>query len=123
MQLFYYLSDPALEDALYEIEPMRRLGRLKLPDTSPDETTVLNFRHFLERAKLGILQEVNCYLKQQDFAVEGFDCRYQHHRRTQLNEEPGGQARSLDASHPRGQAVALWDENAHWRSRHAWSDP
>jgi len=49
MQLFYNLSDPAMEDALYEIESMRRFAGLKLSDALPDETTILNFRHFLER--------------------------------------------------------------------------
>ena len=53
MQLLYNLSDPALEDALYEIESMRRFAGLRLSDNLPDETTILNFRHFLERNKFG----------------------------------------------------------------------
>ncbi|TVQ27203.1 MAG: IS5 family transposase [Wenzhouxiangella sp.] len=67
MQLFYNLSDPAMEDALYEIESMRRFAGLKLSDALPDETTILNFRHFLERHKLGnkIFNEVNRHLQQQ----------------------------------------------------------
>jgi transposase, IS5 family len=52
MQLFYNLSDPAMEDALYEIQSMRQFGGLKL-DRLPDETTILNFRHFLEQHGLG----------------------------------------------------------------------
>lgn len=48
MQLFYNLSDPAMEDALYEIESMRHFAGLKL-DRLPDETTIFNFRHFLEQ--------------------------------------------------------------------------
>ena len=53
MQLLYNLSDPAMEDALYEIESMRRFAGLRLSDNLPDETTVLNFRHFLEAHKFG----------------------------------------------------------------------
>lgn len=53
LQLFYNLSDPAMEDALYEIESMRHFAGLRLSDRLPDETTILNFRHFLERHKLG----------------------------------------------------------------------
>jgi transposase, IS5 family len=53
MQLIYNLSDPAMEDALYEIESMRRFAGLRLSDNLPDETTILNFRHFVERHKLG----------------------------------------------------------------------
>ena len=51
MQLFYNLSDPAMEDALYEIESMRQFAGLKL-DRLPDETTILKFRHFLERHQI-----------------------------------------------------------------------
>jgi IS5 family transposase len=53
MQLLYNLSDPAMEDALYEIESMRRFAGLRLADNLPDETTILNFRHFLEEHKFG----------------------------------------------------------------------
>ena len=52
LQLFYNLSDPALEDALYEVESMRRFAGVGL-DRVPDETTILNFRHLLERHALG----------------------------------------------------------------------
>lgn len=53
MQLIYNLSDPAMEDALYEIESMRRFAGLRLSNSLPDETTILNFRHFLEKHKFG----------------------------------------------------------------------
>jgi transposase, IS5 family len=53
LQLFYNLSDPAMEDALYEIDSMRRFAGLRLSDRLPDETTILNFRHFLEKHDLG----------------------------------------------------------------------
>lgn len=53
MQLIYNLSDPAMEDALYEIESMRRFAGLRLSGNLPDETTILNFRHFIEQHKLG----------------------------------------------------------------------
>jgi IS5 family transposase len=67
MQLFYNLSDPALEDALYEIESMRRFAGLSLAGPLPDETTILKFRHLLERHNLGrvILKEVNGHLAEQ----------------------------------------------------------
>ena len=53
LQLVYNYSDPAMEDALYEIEPLRRFARLSLRGAIPDETTLLNFRHLLERHGLG----------------------------------------------------------------------
>jgi len=64
MQLFYNLSDPGMEDALYEIESMRRFAGLRLSEPLPDETTILNFRRFLERHKLGkkLFEEINRHL-------------------------------------------------------------
>jgi len=50
LQQWYALSDPAMEDALYEIESMRRFAGLELADDAmPDETTILKFRHLLEK--------------------------------------------------------------------------
>ncbi len=65
MQLFYNLSDPAMEDALYEMESMRRFAGLSLTGPIPDETTILNFRHLLEKHQLSqmILKEVNHHLE------------------------------------------------------------
>jgi IS5 family transposase len=67
MQLFYNLSDPAMEDALYEIESMRRFAGLSLSGPLPDESTILKFRHLLEKNKLGkeILKEVNLHLERE----------------------------------------------------------
>ena len=71
LQLFYNLSDPAMEDALYEIESMRRFAGLRLSDPLPDESTILNFRHLLERHRLGkvIFEEVNRHLKRQGLSL------------------------------------------------------
>ena len=53
MQQWYGLSDPAMEDALYDIESMRRFADINIEvDVIPDETTILNFRHLLERHDL-----------------------------------------------------------------------
>ena len=64
MQLFYNLSDPAMEDALYEIESMRRFAGLRLSDSLPDETTILKFRHLLEKHNLGkkLFREIEKHL-------------------------------------------------------------
>jgi IS5 family transposase len=53
MQQWYGLSDPAMEDSLYDSESMRRFARIDLEaDVIPDETTILNFRHLLEEHHL-----------------------------------------------------------------------
>ncbi len=51
-QLFYNMSDPGMEDMLHEVESVRRFAGLK-SSALPDETTILNFRHLLERHGLG----------------------------------------------------------------------
>ena len=67
VQLFYNLSDPGMEDLLYESDPVRRFVGLKLTGPLPDETTILNFRHLLERHRLGqgLLEEINNHLESQ----------------------------------------------------------
>ena len=67
VQLFYNLSDPGMEDLLYESDPVRRFVGLKLTGPLPDETTILNFRHLLEQHNLGqgLLEEINAHLESQ----------------------------------------------------------
>ena len=64
MQNWFGLSDPAMEEALYEITSMRKFAGLSLPGSIPDETTILNFRHLLESNELApeILSRINAYL-------------------------------------------------------------
>ena len=54
LQQWYSLSDPAMEDALIEVPTMRRFAGIELiSDRIPDETTILAFRHLLEKHELG----------------------------------------------------------------------
>jgi IS5 family transposase len=67
MQQWYGLSDPAMEDALYDIESMRRFADIDIEvDVIPDETTILNFRHLLERHNLTkqIFEKTKRYLSE-----------------------------------------------------------
>jgi IS5 family transposase len=67
MQQWYGLSDPAMEDALYDIESMRRFADIDIEvDVIPDETTILNFRHLLERHNLTkqIFEKTQRYLSE-----------------------------------------------------------
>jgi transposase, IS5 family len=53
MQQWFNLSDPQAEDALYDMESMRRFAGIELAeDAVPDETTILKFRHLLEKHRL-----------------------------------------------------------------------
>jgi len=53
LQLWFNLSDPAVEEALYD-SARAGLARIDLGrEPAPDETTVCKFRHLLEKHKLG----------------------------------------------------------------------
>jgi IS5 family transposase len=50
LQQWFNLSDPQAEDAIYDSESMRRFARVELGDDKvPDESTILRFRHRLEK--------------------------------------------------------------------------
>ena len=67
VQLCYNLSDPAMEDLLYEAESVRRFAGLRLTESLPDESTILHFRHLLERHQLGqgLFEEIKGHLEEQ----------------------------------------------------------
>jgi len=72
MQNWFNYSDRQMEDALYEIESIRRFsGFSSVLDSLPDETSVLNFRHLLEKHDLTkrILATINEQLKEQGLMV------------------------------------------------------
>ena len=65
LQLWFNLSDPAVEESLYDSVAMRSFVGIDLgQEAAPDETTVCKFRHLLERHELGkpLLSTVNGYL-------------------------------------------------------------
>jgi len=72
MQNWFGLSDPAMEEALYEITPMRTFAGLTLTKAIPDETTILNFRHLLKANELApeILRRVNAYLSRKGLMLK-----------------------------------------------------
>jgi len=50
LQQWFNLSDPAMEEMLIDSESMRRFAGINLMDDPvPDETTILKFRHLLEK--------------------------------------------------------------------------
>lgn len=64
MQNWFGLSDPGMEEALYEIVPLRQFARLPMTGALPDETTILNFRRLLETHELAaqMFDAVNAHL-------------------------------------------------------------
>ena len=61
MQQWFTLSDPAMEEALHDIPMFREFAGLAVGQRLPDESTILRFRHLLEKHQLAqrILAVVN----------------------------------------------------------------
>ena len=70
MQQWYGLSDPGMEDSLYDVASMRRFAGVAL-DAIPDETTICKFRHFLERHRLTevLFERTGQYLSERGLIV------------------------------------------------------
>lgn len=64
LQLWFDLSDSAAEDALHDVLPFRLFAGIG--SCVPDRTTIMNFRHFLEKHNAGeqVLALINLKLKQ-----------------------------------------------------------
>lgn len=72
LQLWFNLSDPGAEEALYESRSMCRfVGVDPGREPVPDESTILNFRHLLEQHELGepLFQAVGEYLQAQGLRI------------------------------------------------------
>src|SRR2546422_5517859 len=72
LQQWFNLSDPAVEEALYDSVVMRQFVGIDLGcEPVPDETTVCKFRHLLEEHRLGerILGQVNLHLQAQGVRI------------------------------------------------------
>src|SRR6266851_3057666 len=67
LQQWYGLADAALEDALYDSQALRGFAGIELNcDPVPDATTLLKFRHWLERHDLTrvLFDEVGALLEE-----------------------------------------------------------
>ena len=74
MQQWFTLSDPAMEEALHDMPVFREFAGLEGWDERlPDESTILRFRHVLEKHKLAaqILQTVNDLLSAKGVMLKG----------------------------------------------------
>ena len=72
LQQWFNLSDPGAEEALYESPVLRRFTGVDLGRApAPDESTILQFRHLLEKHDLGgaMLQTMNEYLESRGIRI------------------------------------------------------
>ena len=72
LQQWYGLADEALEDALYDSQALRGFAGIELNrDPVPDATTLLKFRHWLERHDLtrALFEEVGSVLEERGLVM------------------------------------------------------
>lgn len=72
LQHWFELSDPAVEDALYDSRAMRLFVGIDLGhEPVPDETTICKFRHLMEKHNLGdeLFRLVNVYLSENGLKI------------------------------------------------------
>ena len=72
VQQWFNLSDPAVEEALYDSAVLRQFVGIDLGrEPVPDETTACKFRHLLEQHQLGarIFQRVQEHLQEKGFRI------------------------------------------------------
>jgi len=72
LQLWWNLSDPAMEEELHERPLYRDFAGLNGAPRLPDETTILRFRHLLEKHKLApkVLELINAGLAEQGLLLK-----------------------------------------------------
>jgi IS5 family transposase len=72
LQQWFNLSDPGVEEALYDSVVLRQFAGVDLgQEPVPDETTVCKFRHLLEEHQLGgaMLETVNQHLQEKGVRI------------------------------------------------------
>jgi len=72
LQHWFNLSDPGVEEALYDSNAMRQFVGIDLGcEPAPDETTVCKFRHLIERHGLAeqVFRAVNRYLSERGLVL------------------------------------------------------
>ncbi len=72
MQQWFTLSDPAMEEALHDMPLLREFAQLDWNTRLPDESTILRFRHLLEKHKLAdqMLALINDLLRQKGLMLK-----------------------------------------------------
>src|SRR6202521_1727554 len=118
LQQWFKLSDPAVEESLYDSAGMRQFVGIDLGcEPAPDETTVCKFRHLLEEHHLGeqILGTVNLHLQAKGVRITTgtiVDATILHAPTSTKNREQRRDAAVLpDLLH--GEETRVWGDQAY----------
>lgn len=96
LQIWFTLSDPATEDAIYDSYAMRKFTGINfLTESVPAETTLYKFRHFLEANGLSKLffDAINRVWFRPGYDEGWNNCGYHHYQctrqRRKMNDVSG----------------------------------
>ena len=119
LQQWFNLSDPGVEDALYDSATMRDFARIDLGrEPAPDETTICRFRHSARSPRPRpppVRGGPPASRSEWAQGLDRHDRRRFDHPCAVLDEERGHGARSRDAPDAQGQPMVLWYEGAYRR--------
>src|SRR5215470_11316042 len=126
LQHWFNLSDPAVEEALYDSQAMRRFVGIDLGrEPVPDETTVCRFRHLLEEHDLGrpLFDDATAPCRKGPEGGHRHDCRCHDYQCAVLDQERRQGPRSRDASDKERQPVVFRHEGVFRGRQPQQADP
>jgi len=122
MQQWFGLSDPAMEEALWETPLLRDFAGISLDfEGVPDETTILKFRHLLEKHALSkalfdemtaVLSERGLLLRQGTIVDATLIAAPPSTKNRTKSRDP-----EMKQTKKERQSVVFRHEGAHWRGR------
>ncbi len=121
LQQWFELSDPGAEEALYDMASMRRFAGISLgKERIPDETTILNFRHLLERHNLtqGLFEQVQELLEEKGLLLKQgtiVDATMIAAPSSTKNQD-----KKRDAEMSSTKKANQWHEGSYWRRCGLW---
>ena len=120
LQTWFDLSDERAEDELSDSISMRKFARMEEGEEAPDATTLLKFRHLLEKHELNrvIFEALNGILEETGHMLRGGTIGGRDdHSGSVLHEKSGEKAGRGDAFDQKEQQFLLWHEGAYRRGR------
>jgi IS5 family transposase len=114
LQQWYGLADEALEDSLYDSAALRAFAGIDLAvEAVPDATTLMKFRHRLEKHELTrkLFDEIGIMLCERGLLMKEGTIVEAPSSHEERRAQPGPR----DAPDQERQHVALWHEGPRWR--------
>ena len=127
MQIWFSLSDEDIEDSIYDSYAMRSFMHIDFSEQQvPDATTLLEFRHMLEKHNIGekIFTDVNrCFdeaglIMHSGTIVDARDKKEQQNRIRHKYLHPGQPSTSLTGDHPAGIRKLLLSVGYSYHEKH-----